>query len=232
VPVLLPIHIVAAALGLIAGTIALASAKGRWLHRRSGTVFVYAMVAMCVSAVVAAIAKGQATNVLAGSLTAYLVLTGWMTVRPASSNARRWNIGLMLLAAALGTTAAAAGVGAIVSRSRTMFGYPPPPFILFGLLGLSGSAGDLRMIRSGSPKGARRLRRHLWRMCMALFIAAASFFSIRARVAAIFPTPMTTPLARTLPVLLVLAVMCYWLWRVRSAMGSGRWVQGSVQAEP
>jgi len=53
-------------------------------------------------------------------------------------------------------------------------------------------------------------------MCMALFIAAASFFSIRARVAAIFPTPMTTPVARTLPVLLVLAVMCYWLWRVRS----------------
>jgi hypothetical protein len=52
-------------------------------------------------------------------------------------------------------------------------------------------------------------------MCMALFIAAASFFSIRARVAAIFPAAFTTPAARVLPVLLVLATMFYWLWRIR-----------------
>ena len=43
--------------------------------------------------------------------------------------------------------------------------------------------GDLRVIRMGGLKGPRRLARHLWRMCFALFIAAASFFSIRARVA-------------------------------------------------
>ena len=51
---------------------------------------------------------------------------------------------------------------------------------------------------------------------MALFIAAASFFSVRARVAMIFPASLTTPAARALPVLLVLAVMCYWLWRIRT----------------
>jgi hypothetical protein len=51
---------------------------------------------------------------------------------------------------------------------------------------------------------------------MALFIAAVSFFSIRARVAAIFPAPFASPVARVLPVLLVLLAMFYWLWRVRS----------------
>ena len=52
-------------------------------------------------------------------------------------------------------------------------------------------------------------------MCMALFITAASFFSIRARVAAILPAPFTTPALRALPVVLVLVAMFYWLWRLR-----------------
>jgi len=78
---LLPIHIVAAAVGLIAGTVALSVAKGSRLHRKSGMVFAYAMIAMCASALVAAVARGQAVNVIAASMTAYLVLTGLMTVR-------------------------------------------------------------------------------------------------------------------------------------------------------
>jgi hypothetical protein len=52
-------------------------------------------------------------------------------------------------------------------------------------------------------------------MCFALFIAAGSFFSIRARVATILPEPLTTPLMRALPVVLIFVAMFYWLWRVR-----------------
>jgi hypothetical protein len=50
---------------------------------------------------------------------------------------------------------------------------------------------------------------------MALFIAAASFFSVRSRVAAVLPAALTAPALRALPVLLVLAAMSYWLWRLR-----------------
>ena len=84
------------------------------------------------------------------------------------------------------------------------------------VLGISGGIGDFKTLRKGTLRGAPRLARHLWRMCMAMFIATASFFSIRARVAAIFPAPLTAPLARALPVVLVLVVMFYWLWRIRS----------------
>jgi len=77
------------------------------------------------------------------------------------------------------------------------------------------AAGDLRTIRQGMLRGGPRLARHLWRMCFALFIAAGSFFSIRARVAKVLPAPFTTPMMRALPVLLVFAAMFYWLWRVR-----------------
>ena len=221
-PLLLPIHIVAAALGLISGAVALSVAKGGMIHRKSGMVFSYAMIAMCASATVAAVVKGQAVNVMAALMTAYLVLTGLMTVRRRSAESRRRDIGLMLMGLTLGVATTAGGLAAIASPSGKVFGYPPFPFFLFGVLGLSGGAGDFRMIRSGSLRGAPRLARHLWRMCMALFIAAASFFSIRARVAAIFPAPFASPAARVLPVLLVLMAMFYWLWRIRSRVMPAR----------
>jgi uncharacterized membrane protein len=215
VPVLLPIHIAAAAVGLVSGAVAITARKGRTVHRTSGIVFVYAMIAMCASAVAAAILKGQAVNVLAGSMTAYLVLTGLRAVRPPSAMSRRWDVALLLLALTLGSAAAVTALAAVASPRGSAFGLPAFPFFLFGVLGLSGAAGDARMIRSGSLRGAKRLARHLWRMCMALFIAAASFFSIRARVAAIFPAPLTGGFLRALPVLLVLVAMFYWLWRIR-----------------
>jgi uncharacterized membrane protein len=215
VPVLLPIHIVAAGVGLLSGAVALSSAKGGWLHRGSGRLFVYAMVTMCATAVVMAMVKGQAVNVMAGSMTAYLAITALTTVRPPSAGSRRRDAALMLVALVLGLATTAAGIAAIASASGRIFGFPPFPFFLFGLLGLSGAVGDFRTIRSGGLRGAPRLSRHLWRMCMALWITTASFFSIRARVAAIFPAAVVSPALQILPVLLVLVAMFYWLWRVR-----------------
>ena len=75
--------------------------------------------------------------------------------------------------------------------------------------------GDVRVIRFGAPSGAARLRRHLWRMSFGLFVAAGSFFSIRARVAKILPEPFLSAPIRLLPILLIFLAMFYWLWRVR-----------------
>ena len=91
-----------------------------------------------------------------------------------------------------------------------------------GTIFLVGSAGDLRVLRSGPLRGAPRLKRHLWRMCFALFIAAGSFFSIRSRVARILPEPFLSAPMRALPVVLVFAAMFYWLWRVRGRRVSVR----------
>src|SRR5207237_8770952 len=54
-----------------------------------------------------------------------------------------------------------------------------------------------------------------FRTGFALFIAAGSFFSIRARVAKILPEPFTTAPMRALPIVLLFGAMFYWLWRVR-----------------
>jgi hypothetical protein len=42
-----------------------------------------------------------------------------------------------------------------------------------------------------------------------------SFFTVRERVAKILPAPLTAESMRALPILLLFAVMFYWLWRVR-----------------
>jgi hypothetical protein len=68
------------------------------------------------------------------------------------------------------------------------------------------------MIRAGGLRGPARIRRHLWRMCTALFIAAASFFLGPVRR---IPEPLRIPALRLIP-LLVLVTMAYWLWRYRS----------------
>jgi len=45
-----------------------------------------------------------------------------------------------------------------------------------GTVMLLAGAGDLRMLLGGGVRGAKRVVRHLWRMCFGLFIAAGSFF--------------------------------------------------------
>jgi hypothetical protein len=82
---------------------------------------------------------------------------------------------------------------------------------MFAALALSAGVGDRRMIRAGGLRGPERIRRHLWRMCTALFIAAGSFFLGPVRR---IPEPLRIPALRLIP-FLVLATMAYWLWRYR-----------------
>jgi len=96
----------------------------------------------------------------------------------------------------LASTAIVGGTRAIGSSRLSPGGVPfrtigVVSFILAAVL-LLAAAGDVRIMRSGMPHGAARRARHLWRMCFALFIAAGSFFSIRARVARILPAPFSS----------------------------------------
>lgn len=52
-------------------------------------------------------------------------------------------------------------------------------------------------------------------MCWALWIAVASFLSIRSRAVFVFGERLATPALRITLVMLPLILMVYWLWRVR-----------------
>ena len=214
---LLPVHIVAGGFAIVLGAAALLSAKGRTFHRRSGLLFVYAMITMGLSGSILALRQSLTNaNVLGGITATYFVITSLTTVRPASRSTMPLNVVACAMAAGLGLIEVVLGYTAFSSPHGMLNGVPF--FMLFFLASvtLGAAAGDLRIIRFGALRGGRRLARHLWRMCFALFIAAGSFFSIRARVVRILPAPLATPAMRALPILLVFVAMFYWLWRVRS----------------
>jgi uncharacterized membrane protein len=218
---LLPIHIAAGGLAIVLGAAALSVKKGGTIHRRSGLLFVYAMLVMGTSASILGLRRGGLTdgNVMAGLLTLYFVGTALTTVRPASRWTRRITAVALTLALGLALGAIVSGVKAFNGPRLSPGGVPfrtigVVSFVVATIL-LLGAVGDLRILRFGAPRGGQRLARHLWRMCFALFIAAGSFFSIRERVAKILPEPFTSGPMRALPILLLFGAMFYWLWRVR-----------------
>jgi hypothetical protein len=222
---LLGIHVAAGGLAIVLGAVALLVKKGGANHRRSGLLFVCAMLVMGTSASILGFRKSPTDgNVFGGVMAAYFVATALTTVRPASPWTRRLNVAALIVAVGLVLGAIVSGVTGVNSPGLSSGGVPfrtigVMSFVLAAFLMLA-AIGDLRIMRSGMPRGGPRLVRHLWRMCFALFIAAGSFFSIRERVAAILPEPFTSAPMRRLPILLIFGVMFYWFWRLRGARES------------
>lgn len=206
-------HIAAGAVSLATGYVALYSAKGSKFHRKAGMAFYFAMLAMCgFGGLIAGLKDvAPALNGSAAILTAYFVLTGVSTVRPALTGPRWIPTVLLLAALGVGLLDLSFGIQAIANGGARN-GMPAFPFFLFGITALIGVAGDFHLRGAGSLSGAARMTRHLWRITFALFVAALSFFLGQAKV---FPKPVRIPGLLALPVLAVLLTMFYWIWRVR-----------------
>lgn len=210
-PAILLVHVTAGALALAFGYTALFAAKGMRLHRKSGTYFVAMMLVMAVAGLFVATVRGvaPAINVPAALLTIYLVVTALATVRPPVARARLLHLGAFLCASALGLSNLALGIDALGAGVGGMVF----PLFLFGAIALAGAKGDLGLLRSGRLEGARRLARHLWRMCTALLIAALSFFIGQSdelpETLRIFPLLV-------LPIVVALAAMIFWLRRIKA----------------
>ena len=208
---LLPVHIASACVALFTGYLALSVLKGGRLHVKSGIAFVYAMLGVAGTGLVLSVRTANVGNMLAAALTIYLVVTALTTVRPQTARTRSIDVAAMALAFGAGLAAAGLAFGAAMRPSGTLYGIPPPVYLIFGAVGWFGGAGDLQVLRSGPRRDRRRLARHLWRMCLALWVAAASFFLNPNRV----PEAMRIPALLPIPVLIPIAAMIYWLVRLR-----------------
>ena len=217
---LMAVHVGVGALSIVLGAAALSAKKGGAIHRRSGLLFVVAMLVVGATAALLGLRNGRPDgNFVAGLMCAYFVGTALTTVRPMTSWTARTNAAGLMVALALALLSTVGGVQRINSPDLSPGGVPERfigvmSFILAAVLFVA-AAGDVRIMRYGPLRGGPRLARHLWRMCFALFIAAGSFFSIRERVALLLPAPLTIGPLRALPILLLFGVMFYWLWRVR-----------------
>ena len=209
----LAFHAAAGTAALAGGWVAIVARKGGPWHRRAGLVFVYAMIAMGLSAVAISVYEGK-QGVAGGAAAAYLIFTGWTTVRPLAGQRRSADMALLVLPVVVGIGGLIQGIAALDLPGRQSEGVPAGMHLFLATVFLLAAMGDVRMIRAGGLRGSRRLARHLWRMCFGLFIASGSF------VAQLVRMPFLPGSMRSLPVILAvsagpLVVLLYWLWRVR-----------------
>jgi hypothetical protein len=145
-------------------------------------------------------------------MTFYLVATAWATVRRKDGRAGIAEIAGLVIA--LGVVAAGAIFIAMAAHSPTgtVDHQPPEAFYVFTVVGAIAAISDLKVVLRGGITGPSRIARHLWRMCTALTVATGSFFLGQQKFlpAALHGSPLLF-----VPVVLPLAVMAFWLVRVR-----------------
>jgi len=218
-PPILVVHICCGVLGCLAGAVALASPKGSQTHVLAGRIFVATMLIMASAGVYLAIVKSRPGDVLGGALTLYLVATSWAIARRRNGRPGVFDWCALAAAAALVILTVTWAVQAATSPTGMKNGYTPGPFVFLGSVGFIAITGDIRMLARGGISGVARIARHLWRMCFALFIASASIFLARQRL---FPHFMRASGILYLLSFLPLALMMFWLWRVRGNRAPSR----------
>lgn len=205
---MISLHIIGGLAGLISGTVALSARKGSGLHRKSGMIFVYAMLVMSATGAVIAALMPERVSVIAGMLTCYLVTTGLLTVRGRAREFRWMDVCAMLYALVVGFLSITFSITFSITGNTDGAG---PIGFLFGAVALLAAFGDIRMLLSRHMEWTHRIARHLWRMSFALWIATASFFLGQSDE---FPEALRIMPLLCTPVLLVMLLMFYWLVRV------------------
>ena len=169
-------HIWAGIIALPAGTAAMVFRKGSPRHVLAGRVFVASMLTMSAAATYLAILNHETPNILAGTLTLYLITTAWLTARRKDGQTSKLDWLALLIPLTTGAWVSAIGLEKVFSNAPPKDGVPLGMNFFVGSVMLLSAAGDIRMVVRGGLFGAKRVARHLWRMCFGLFIAAGSFF--------------------------------------------------------
>ena len=211
---LLLLHIVAGTFGMLSGYVAVSLLKGSRRHGLAGNVFVISMLILSASGVYLALMKSQPGNILGGTLTFYLVATAWMKARRSDGRRGILDWGGLLIVAAIAATEVILGLEAAMSPTGLKYDYPPGPYFFLGSVALLATVGDVRMLVRRGIAGTQRIARHLWRMCFALFIAAASIFLARQQV---FPDVLRRTGVLAFLSFLPILLMIFWLLRIRFA---------------
>jgi hypothetical protein len=218
------LHIGAGATAIGAGAVAMIARKGSRSHRVAGNAFFVGMLMMSgIGAVVAPyLPTPQLSSTVAGALTFYLALSGWLTAWRASGTVGRAEPWICALGAAVGSF----GLGFGLLAAQGLAGVPGESGagFVFGGIAALGAIMDVRMLRQGGLRGTPRLTRHLWRMGTALLIATLSFFLGQQKV---FPVALRGSPILFLPVIAVLGSLVYWFIRVRTG-ARGRLARDSV----
>jgi uncharacterized membrane protein len=206
---ILVLHIAGGAVAMVAGAGAMAFRKGSQWHARAGRTFVAGMAVMAVFGAVLGLLGPMKLAAAAGGLAVYLVLTAWLAVKRKDRGIGTAEVGAFLVG--LGLAATFLVLGLVAQRQpdgmlgeQAAYRY----FICLGLTSLPVIMDMTVLLRRGIA-GVQRIARHLWRMCLAMFIAVSTFFPQQPDIFVGVPAALLA-----VPSLTVLAFMLYWLVRL------------------
>jgi hypothetical protein len=194
-------------LAFAAGAAALCLRKGGRAHAQAGTLFFGAMLVLLLSGFALAVAGFHGSVAVGAILTIYLVSTARATARRRDGGTGRFELAALAVAIGCGLTQIGFGLLAATSPSGRLFGYPAPAHFALAAIAALFVALDLNFIRLGGARPGQRVARHVWRMCAALFGAAATFLGQQKLI---HPSPLLF-----LPLLAIVAAAVYWLVRIR-----------------
>lgn len=209
---ILAIHIGAGLLALFSGTAALLFRKGDSPHRTAGTVFFLSMLVLSASAIYIAAMKSLPIFIVGAPLVIYLAATAWMAARRKDGEAGVFEIVALLVAVAANVGTFILALEAASSPTGKVNGAPAAAFFAMCAVFALAAVLDVSVIVRRGVSGAQRIARHLWRMCIAMFIAVGSFFL--GPGARVFPKWIRQTDVLFVPVIVVIAVMIFWLVRV------------------
>lgn len=176
VSILIIIHATLGGVGLITGIISMASRKGRKLHKSTGKVFVYAMLASSIICIPVCFMPGHENMFLfaIAVLTIYLVISGQRALLYKLNNLKNistwkdWLLSSIILCFGL----------ALVSEAAFKILYPNGPTILFYFFGFGSiylAQQDFRFFASKKKTARAFMERHIGQMSGA-FIASFTAF--------------------------------------------------------
>ncbi|HEX8572206.1 MAG TPA: hypothetical protein VF759_05595 [Allosphingosinicella sp.] len=200
------IHIAGGMIALATGAAAAAARKGGSLHASAGIGFCVSMLVLGVTAAMLEPFRTPPGSPIGGIIVCYFVATAWVTARRRDGVPRLFE----KLACAFALLAAAATAWGGFTGATTPAG--SGPVFAFAATCLLAGLGDLNFILRGRLSAKQRISRHLWRICVAFFIATGSFFLGQQDA-----LPQSV---RGSPFLFVLAfapfgLMAFWLVRIR-----------------
>jgi hypothetical protein len=207
------IHIAGGMVALAAGALAVALRKGGGAHASAGTWFSVSMLVLGITAAILEPFRSPPGSPVGGIMVCYFVATGWMTARRREGRPgwiEKSACALVLAGSAAITWGGFTGATTPAGRG---------PIFIFGGVCLLAGLLDLNAILRAKLTPAQRLSRHLWRMCVAFFIATGSFFLGQQDVLpkAVQGSPILFALAFA-----PFAVMLFWLVRLRFAKAIAR----------
>lgn len=204
------VHVTGGLVAILGGFGALALRKGSPGHRGAGLIFFWGMLIMAAGAAYVGYARSELNDVVTAVTIAYFVGTARWAIQGASARTR------FLEVAALGAALVIVAANLLFARQAasgdgTLYGLPAMLYWISAAIVALAALLDLNFVLRGALPAKHRLIRHLWRMGFALWVAVASFFWGQMQV---FPVPVRNFYLLTIPVLVVIVAIAYWLIRM------------------